>query len=272
VETAGGLVFRIAQDADVGQRYAVEAKCLPLLKAHLPIPIPEPLYSIPETAEFPFGVIGYPKLAGIPFEPPMLTALAHARVLAQQLGAVIAALHRAPLLGLIENRRVPLERWGAQRDVVLPALREALLPEEFTVVSRWWEQFLRAARSWVYDSVLVHGDLWYGNWLVDGTNLLGVIDFENLSSGDPVTDFVPQLYLGERFLRLVIDAFRAAGGKLDSGFEERLLALWVLRDVGGVEYAVLRDDAEELADSVAKVRKGPILGAHGLDGWRQPWA
>lgn len=272
VSTAGGLVFRIAREASVGQRYAVEAECLPLLKPHLPVPIPEPLYFIPETADFPFGLIGYPKLAGRPFEPAMLTTLADARLLAHQVGTVIAALHRAPSPGLPESRDAQRERWAAQRALVLPALRDALLPDAFSSISRWWEQFLKAAVSWAYQPVVCHGDLWYGNWLVDGTRLVGVIDFENLSFGDPVTDFGPQLYLGERFLRLVVAAFREAGGNTDSGFEGRLLALWALREFGGVEYAVRRDDAEELADSVAKLRKGPILGTQGLDGWRQPWA
>jgi len=45
-----------------------------------------------------------------------------------------------------------------------------------------------AARPWVGDPVWVHGDLHPANVLVEAGRLSGVIDFGDLTGGDPATD------------------------------------------------------------------------------------
>src|SRR5690349_9699572 len=42
VETAGNIVFRIARNRRAASQHAKEARLLPQLKSHLPLPIPEP--------------------------------------------------------------------------------------------------------------------------------------------------------------------------------------------------------------------------------------
>ncbi len=273
VETAGGVVFRIAQSASAGANYAKEARNLPALRPYLPVAIPEPGWYIPASEVFPFGVIGYRKLSGAPLEPGDLRTLAEARKVAAQVAAIILALHRAPLDALHLRHELDARRaeWKTQRDAVLPALRAALRPDEVRAVARWWDAFLADDRMLAYAPALQHGDLWFGNLLVEGTHVTGVVDFERLGIGDPALDFTPQLYLGEAFLNLVIEAYQEAGGALDAHFDHRLRRLWALREFGGVQYALEHNDAEEFADSIAKIRKGPILNAAGLDGWRRGW-
>lgn len=260
VETAGGVVFRVARNAAAGARYAKEARCLPLLKPRLPIAAPEPGWFVTACEDFPFGVIGYRKLPGAPLEPDRLATPA-AREIAAQIGAIILALQRVPL----DSLRLPFDLeaqhagWVAQRDVVLPALREALAPAEYRAVARWWDAFLADDRMRRFAPVLQHGDLWYGNVLVEGTRVVGVVDFEELGVGDPALDFTPQLYLGEPFLSRVIAAYCRAGGALDAHFEHRLRRLWALREFGGVQYSIQYNDAEEFRDSIIKLRRGPIL-------------
>jgi aminoglycoside phosphotransferase (APT) family kinase protein len=267
VETAGGIIFRIARHAAVGERYAKERQLLPVLKSYLPVAIPEPQWYIPSSADFPFGVIGYRKLPGVPLEPDRLTASA-AREIAAQIGNIILTLQRVPVDGLPAGN--PRADWEAQRDKVLPALRTALTVKEYEAVARWWEDLLADERMLSYTPVLQHGDLWYENLLVEEIHICGIVDFEQVGIGDPALDFTPQLYLGETFLNWVIAAYRKAGGVLDSHFDHRLRRLWARREFGGLQYAIEHNDRAEFDDSIAKLRKGAILST--TDGWRRDWA
>jgi aminoglycoside 2''-phosphotransferase len=276
VETAGGIVFRIAQVAEAGARYAREWQHLATLKPYLPVAIPEPRWYRATSRDFPNGIIGYRKLPGVPLEPDNLRTLAEAKQIADQIATVILALHRVPpkVVPLRDDFDSRHREWAAQRDIVLPALRAALEPDEYHALVDWWDEFLADDVIRDYHPVLQHGDLWFGNMLVEGpqsTQIVGLVDFENLGMGDPALDFVPHLYLGQTFFDLVVEAYRAAGGILDENFDHRLRSLWAVREFGGLQFSIEHDDAEEFKDSIAKIRKGPIFSPAGLDGWRRAW-
>lgn len=268
VETAGGLVFRVARLPEAGEGYAREAQALPRLKAYLPVAIPEPQCFLPSSSAFPYGVIGYRKLPGEPLD----FAAAHgsaAGVLAEQLGRVLRALHHAPLDAALpaQSGQQLRDGWQQVRDESLPALREVLSTAEYQTVTRWWEEFLADETMLDYPAVVTHGDFWFGNILAENSDVVGLLDFQEVGVDDPARDFIPLLYSGEGWLRRVMAAYRRAGGRFDGGFEHRLWHLWALREFGGAAYAVRYDDCEELADSVEKIRKGPLLSSRGLDGW-----
>jgi aminoglycoside phosphotransferase (APT) family kinase protein len=273
VETGGGIVFRIAQTAAAGARYAKERLHLPALKAHLPVAIPHPEWYSAVSPGFPNGVIGYRKLPGSPLEPDKLRTLAEAKQRADQIAGIILALHRVPtnVISLHDDFDARHREWAAQRDIVLPALRSTLEPDEFQAVADWWDEFLADGVMRDYVPALQHGDLWFGNMLVENGQITGLVDFENLAAGDPALDFVPQLYLGQKFFDQVVVAYRARGGILNENFDHRLRSLWAAREFGGLQFAIEHDDVEEFTDSIAKIRKGPILSPHGLDGWRREW-
>jgi len=272
VETAGGVIFRMAKNAPAGARFAKEYTNLPLLRAYLPVPIPDPQWYLAASDDFPFGVIGYRKLPGEPLEPEHITNRRQAREIAEQIAQVILALQRVPVdrLSLTHDQNDLSIRRRGQRDRVLPALRSLLELDEYRAVVEWWEAFLSDERLSDYTPVVQHGDLWYGNMLVEGTRLAGLVDFEELAIGDPALDFVPQLYLGETFLKLVVEAYRDAGGVTDAEFEQRLRASWALREFGGLQYA-LDYDATEWDGAILKLRRGPILNRSGVDAWRGAW-
>ncbi|WP_082588244.1 phosphotransferase family protein [Paenibacillus sp. Soil724D2] len=48
---------------------------------------------------------------------------------------------------------------------------------------------------------MCHGDLWYGNILVDDlcSGIMGIIDFSDMTIGDPAKDLATQGYLGVDF-------------------------------------------------------------------------
>jgi len=266
VETPDGVVFRIARTAQAGAQFGRELRLLPVLEG-LPVAVPRPEWYIPASDDFPHGLMGYRKLPGELLVPQLLSN-SGLESLAVQIAEIILALQRVPLAPLLDfDLPTPWAGCARLRSVVLPALKVELRKDEYQKVASWWEMFLADARMREYNPVFQHGDLWYGNLLVEGNRVVGLVDFQEAGIGDPAQDFVPQLYLGKAFLRPVMAAFQRAGGAFDHGFEHRLTGLWALREFGGLAYSIEQDDREERIESVEKIRKGPILSQFGLDGW-----
>lgn len=264
VETAGGIVFRIARNQDAASRHAKEARLLLRLKPSLRLPIPDPQWSAGPSAVFPFGLIGYRKLTGTPLHPAKLTTTSRTAVV-RALVPFLRALHSFPasearvlqLPGPAEFR-AQIELLRAE---VLPALRPALTRQEYHTLVRWWEAFLHDPRLQQFTPVLQHGDLWYENILMDAatSTVTGVLDFENSAVGDPAQDFATLRYFGQPFVREVVEAYQAAGGRLGDDFHYRVQKYWELRDFDGVQFAVRFKDIQEFEDSLRKLREGPIL-------------
>lgn len=274
VETPGGVVFRVAKVAEAGEAYAREVRLLPVLQTHLPVAIPQPRWYLPRTDAFPYGVIGYPRLPGSPPDPAFLRKLAVSGP-ADAIGEILHTLHTVPLQGELADLlpgapsfRDRRAGWQALWDQTREALRQALAKGEYHRVEDWWQGFLSDNRMAAFPAVLTHGDFWFENLLVEGGRVVGLLDFQEAGVDDPVRDFVPQLYLGERWMRRVLEHYQKVGGTVDEGFEHRLRNLWALREFGGVDYALRYNDREEFNDSIEKIRKGPILSPYGLDGWR----
>ncbi len=75
VESGSGLIFRIGKTAASPASYRREAQLLPAIEGSLDIAVPIPEWFAEQTSEFPFGVIGYPKLPGVPLKPEHLESL-----------------------------------------------------------------------------------------------------------------------------------------------------------------------------------------------------
>jgi aminoglycoside phosphotransferase (APT) family kinase protein len=266
VKTTNGLVFRVAKASHVSQGYLLEERVLPAVKDWLPVAVPEPRWVIERSPDFPYGVGGYRMLPG-----PVLTEAifsdANAATLASDIAALLLAMHSIPRDALaplgLPGPDSRVEHYHTLRRETSPVLQERLSSEEYTRVDAWWDSFLSDPRTHDFEPVLSHGDLWYENMLVDNDarRLTGVVDWEHVSLMDPALDFSTQLHLGERFLSLVIDAYRAGGGTFDQQSDYRLRRLWELREFYGVLYCVRfpEDDEAEMADSIRKLRAGPVL-------------
>ncbi len=263
VETAGGLVFRIARDPGTAHGHARELEVLPVLAPRLPVPIPRPRWRIEPGEIFPLGALGYPKLAGEPIAPEALAERERAR-LASDLAAFLAALHgfsvdEAHGLGLASWKSTRAAfRW--ERDDVLPVLEARLTPGEYRAVVAWWESFLADPALERFRPALRHGDPWYGNLLVDDSGrLAGVLDWEGIEVGDPAWDLAAQMYLGEGFVRTVLERYVELAGSADRGLGHRAGRLHELREFGGVRRAASISDEAELDDAVEKIRRSSIL-------------
>lgn len=127
----------------------------------------------------------------------------------------------------------------------------------------WWDGFLDDEALQQGPRCLVHGDLWWDNLLVDedGENLLGVIDFGDVSIVDPAYDFVPLAQAGPAFSEACAEAYQRLGGDLDAGFEYRR-GLWRELRSGSfysLRSAIREDDRGEIRDSLQKLRNSRIL-------------
>lgn len=184
-----------------------EQEAVPQLAPFLPLPVPVPVHAGRPAGDFPWP---WSVCQWVPGEPALAVGVADPAETAQTLGRFVAALHRpAP-----EDAPVNPYRAGPLADrAPATADRIELLRAEIDE---------RAARDVLADAlaaplhagprIWVHGDLHPGNLLVDDGRLSAVIDFGDVSGGDPATDFFVAWMLFPPELRPV---FRAAAGGID---------------------------------------------------------
>ncbi len=159
-----------------------EQRWLPELAPSLPLPIPEPVYSGHGAFGYPWAWSVVPWLEGVP--------VAHSPALDQDrliddLSGFMNALHVPAPDDAPHNpyRGVPLndrdERLREHVDQVEGIDRNAVL--------ELWDE-LAATPPWGGEPIWLHGDLHPLNLLVRGGRLSAVIDFGDITAGDPAGD------------------------------------------------------------------------------------
>lgn len=266
VQTDDDLVFRVARTAGTAQRFARERDILHVIRMRLRVAVPEPRWFAASSPHFPLGVSGYRKIEGQTLSPALLRE-DNVDKLAQDLGGVLAALHRMPVDSLAATSRTAsddmLTTYRAVREETSPALRERLSKTEYKRVDGWWQAFLSDERLMNHQSAPVHNDFWYENFLVDARaeRLTAVLDWEFCDIGDPAVDFATLLHLGHDFTERVVAAYRSAGCVFEEPDRHRASRLWELREFYGVLYSVRFADEDELLDALRKLRAGPLFDA-----------
>jgi aminoglycoside phosphotransferase (APT) family kinase protein len=176
------LAVRVPRRASAAALLVKEQRWLPTLAAQLPIPVPQPVrLGIPSTA-FPWH---WSVLSWIEGDPADQRPIAPTE--AGRLAEFLRALHRpapddAPSS---EVRGVPLERRAAVVEQRLSRLM-GILPALDDAVLRIWHEALAAPAA--DTRVWVHGDLHAQNVLVRNGAIAGIIDWGDITAGDPATD------------------------------------------------------------------------------------
>lgn len=169
-----------------------EQRWLPELAPLLPLPIPVPTHSGKPAFGFPWHWSIVPWLTGIP--------LAHAprpatERLMDDLSSFLNALHLPAPDEAPHNpvRGVPL----AERDsIVQERIQQIERIDSVAVLETWLE--LLDTPEWGGDQIWLHGDLHPMNLLVRGGHLSAVLDFGDITAGDPATDLsVAWMLFGE---------------------------------------------------------------------------
>jgi aminoglycoside phosphotransferase (APT) family kinase protein len=206
------LAVRLPRRAVGAQLIVREQRWLPEVAPRLPLPVPVPV----RTGR---AGLGYPwPWSIVPFLPGQLAARespADPAGAAVSLGRFLAALH------LPAPRDAPVNRY---RGIPL-AERAAVVTENLGVVGgivdrgtvvRVWQAAL-ATPAWGGAPVWLHGDLHPANILVHRGTISAVIDFGDITAGDPAVDLsVAWMLLPADCRGAFRDAYRAASGHADS--------------------------------------------------------
>lgn len=159
-----------------------EQRWLPELAPTLPLPIPTPTYSGRPAFGFPWPWSIVPWLPGIP--------LAHAprptnEQLLDDLAGFLNALHVPAPEDAPHNpvRGVPL----TDRSDVVRERIDAIEDIDTDRIQELWTELIDTP-TWGGEPMWVHGDLHPLNLLVRGGRLSAIIDFGDITAGDPATD------------------------------------------------------------------------------------
>lgn len=261
LRSPAGVAIRVPRTERAALRQQALSSPLRRLARLLPVAIPMPLWTLPMGDPFPLGVSGYTWLDGIP-----LSAEDPQRSVAEQVGTLLAAMHALDVDLIASFKRTLPDRATIdfERDQVmataLPYLRDTQPAATFVCLAHWWDRYRSARQRWAYTPRLVHGDLWYGNVLVDATQqqLTGVLDWENVCIDDPAQDFATLSHSGDMFCNWIVQAYERAGGVIDADLIERRQWHWEFREFTGLAMALDIDDEEGVHDAVRKLREGAL--------------
>lgn len=201
------LVVRLPRRPLAAPLVALEQRWLPALAPRLPLPVPVPVRIGVPGEGFPWSWSICPWFAG---ESAATAPLADPAAALGTLAGFLAALHRPAAADAPANpfRGVPL----AARDVRVREYLDRLgATVEQHAIGRRWDA---ACALPAYDGppLWVHGDLHPGNLIVRAGALAAVVDFGDLTAGDPAVDHAVAWML---FAPAERARFRAALGSVD---------------------------------------------------------
>jgi aminoglycoside phosphotransferase (APT) family kinase protein len=256
------LVARLPRRALGAQIITNEQRWLPELAPRLPLPIPYPERTGVPSCGYPYSWSVVPYLPGVPaaqagsFDPVRAAAA---------VGGFLGALHVPAPADAPANpfRGVPLtERAGTF--AANPALLAGQVGQDHVerdTALRVWDAAL-AAPGYDGRPAWLHGDLHPANILIDDGQVSGVIDFGDITAGDPASD------LSVAWMLLPLDwhagfwsAYQAAGGRVDDALRVRArgwaLNLAIVFLAYSEDHPVLRDVGRGTLRTVLANQRGP---------------
>ncbi len=221
------LIFRFPMRDDVIPYLENELRLLPLLERALSTPIPHFDFIGQGDASYPYMFVGYRKLVGVALDDDRI-AQEHLAALAPALANFLNELHSFPVEQAVSvgvEGHTP-EQWRERYQERYIDLQKRVFPlldaDLRTKSERLWEGFLDNTAIFSFQPALIHCDLACEHILCDpkrGT-LTGVIDWGDVTIGDPAMDFVGlHNGHGRKFTDLVLSEYR---GVVDAGFWQRM--------------------------------------------------
>lgn len=182
-QLGGELLVRLPRRALAAELVTHEQRWLPELAGRLPLPVPVPVRVGRPTAQYPWP------WSVVPFLPGRIVAQRAPKdpgSTATVLGGFLRALHTPapPDAPVNAFRGIPL---SGRAEGVLEGLAHVADASDRAAALRVWEA-AAAAPAWDGPPLWLHGDLHPANILVDHGRVSAVIDFGDITSGDPATD------------------------------------------------------------------------------------
>jgi len=238
-ELAGGWIVQVARTRYAADTLRHQLRALPKLAPHLGTSVPDPQLACDD----PVTVV-YRKLEGAACEATMPGAWP------EQLGGMLSRLHATGVeaidaASLREQCRIDCAR-------LLAVIAPHLTGTERHRADRLLARLLDDERNWRFAPVLAHGDLGPEHVLLSPAgDLAGVIDWEDVGTGDPAKDFAWWLHavpeIAERMLR-------AYGGPPDERFHDRAAVLFAIMPWHEVEYGIATGDPAWIASGLEGTR------------------
>ncbi|MFB8183299.1 aminoglycoside phosphotransferase family protein [Streptomyces sp. NPDC055966] len=206
------FLVRLPRRALAAELVAHEQRWLPELADRLPLPVPAPVRVGQPTDQYPWS------WSVVPFFPGRIAARSEPDdpwSAATTLGGFLDALHAPapPEAPVSPVRGIPL---AGRAKGVLTGLAQVDPDDRATALQIW--ETAAAAPAWNGPPVWLHGDLHPANILVDHGRISAVIDFGDITSGDPATDLSVAWML---FTAQQRAALRQAYGRADHATWER---------------------------------------------------
>ena len=203
----GGELLARMPRREMGARLIVnEQRWLPVLQPRLPLAVPAPVRTGQPGLGYPWP---WSVVALIPGQVAARTPPADPRDAAVSMGRFLAALHTTAPPDAPPNtlRGVPLANRGETLAENLGMLGGRV---DHAAVLRVWEAAV-AAPVWGGPPLWLHGDLHPANILVHQGRISGVIDFGDITSGDPAADLsVAWMLLPAAYHYVFQNAYRVA--------------------------------------------------------------
>ena len=247
------LSVRLPRRSATAALIANEQRWLPELAPRLPLPVPAPIRVGRPGSGFLWAWSIVPWLPGTasfaaPFEP---------RAAAMALGGFLQALHQPAPADAPQSpwRSIPLDARTARLHEHLDQLHDTVSRERILAL---WDRLVVTPR-WPGPPMWIHGDLHPGNLLIHDGALSAVIDFGDLTCGDPATDFSVMWMLLPPDHRHTL--FAAAGRNRSSPADEQMWRRargWALAI--GVAVVVLGQEGNPLAELGKKTIAAALAG------------
>jgi aminoglycoside phosphotransferase (APT) family kinase protein len=226
-----GLAVRLPRRAVAAHLVEHEQQWLPLLARLCPVPVPAPVRVGVPSATFPWAWSVVPWFAGRPAaDEPVADRTAWAPALASALAALhVPAPAGAPVNpvrgGALAGRRAAFtERLAAGH-------LDHLVPDARSRATALWHDAL-AAPAWPGPAVWAHGDPHPANLVTRGGALVALLDFGDVTAGDPACDLATAWLTfdadGRAAFRDRTDALADAGGGVPDRGRWRRAAGWAL--------------------------------------------
>ncbi|MFX1404720.1 MAG: phosphotransferase [Promethearchaeota archaeon] len=215
-EINGEYIFRFPRHPDAQKWLEIEIEILPMLRGNVSLAVPQFDYICRNNPDFPWTFVGYPKIAGVPMTKSLLTPSTWESS-AKQLGEFLSQLHNYPLKS-VKQVQVPYFTALQWRNLYKTFYQE-IKAEAFSVLdlelqtqlTTRFETFLQDERNFHFKSTLIHRDLCEDHilWDQQSERITGIIDWNDVSVGDPAYDFSGLLtHYGEAFIQHIMDHYQ----------------------------------------------------------------
>ncbi len=205
-------MFRLPKHEWASTSLKKEIKILPKIKNSLNLSIPDFTFIGKPSEIFPMYYVGYKKIEGKALTKKIFDNLSTQEKdkTAQQIAVFLKKLHSFPIDDRakdylkIKNFKTKCKSdYLRAKEKIYPILTSA----ERKSLDKIFREYLNNSYNFKYKPTLIHNDLSYDHIFFDTkeNRICGIIDFGNITIGDPDYDFtLIAYYYGEKFIKQII--------------------------------------------------------------------